>query len=120
MPFDYSTMQAKATDLIARYGRSVTLVSPSTELLDEAAPWKGVVSEPTSASATAVFIDYDLSEIDNDLIRAGDMRCLITGANSSAGSAKTLTDGNAVWNIVKVNQIKPGGTSMLFELQLRK
>lgn len=120
--FDYARSRATAERLIARFGRAVTVrrkaVSGATEAWN---PSTGTVTT-TDYPATAVITEYAAREIDGTLIRREDRRVQLSteGLNITPTTADALIVGSDVLAIVNVAPLEPGGTVVLYELQVRK
>ena len=132
MAVDYTNLANVALRLIGENGRSVTLTKKSRTLVDAAKPWRGTNDTlNTTLVATAVLFDVTDEQIslniaggeDNrDLILRGD-KMAVVAANSTSGqnlrSFDTFLDESEVYQIINVETVKPGPTTILYILQLR-
>jgi hypothetical protein len=119
--FDYSALVTKAQALIERFGQLVTLTTRTVSAIDGVAGT--VTSASTTATAYAVLFDYGLQDsgkafAKDVVIETGDKRCIIAGVTPTLDS--TVTIGAVVYRVVNVKELNPGGTSLYYELHLRK
>jgi hypothetical protein len=124
MALNYVRMQGRAKALIEANGRVVTLKKKARTAGDTNKTWRGPGTTPdvTLGSPKAVLIPYDEDDVDGTLIRRGDERAYIahSSLNVDLKDADILEDGDTTWKIEKINIIKPGDTSILYEMQLRR
>lgn len=110
--------------LITKHGRSVTLKKLSRTPTTSAKPWRGTgtTDDPdVTTTAFAVFIDYKNSEIDGEMIKAGDLMALVAAISGvDLREYNVLTDGTEEWSIMDVELIKPGTIEFLYKIQLRR
>lgn len=134
MAVDYTELAAIATELIEDNGRSVELRKKSRTVTDPAKPWRGTSTTPiATVTATAVVFDVTDEQIaleatredDRELILRGDKMAVIP-ASALAGSAATnlvgydtFVDGVDVYQIVNVETVKPGPTTLIYILTLK-
>lgn len=109
-------------DLIAEYGRSVTL-SALTGTVDATKPWRG--NDPAqvaipAASVVAVFAKIKLNATNRDLVKDGDTWAYIANTGVAADSYEMLTDSSVKWKIIKAHKIQPGDEILLYKLHLRR
>jgi hypothetical protein len=111
MSFDYSEDAATAIEMIAEFGRAMTLRSQTNS---------GTAWDPTivnvDTAIVGVMLEYEAHERDS-LIQASDKKVLTT---SSPTVAMKLIDGGVVYEIVSVKPLQPGDTVILSEIQARK
>lgn len=129
-----ASLQATATRLIAKHGRAVTLVKAGETALDAGEPWRGpaqaaTMTEPdpapaagaTETPAVAVILDYVESESPGAFKR-GSKRALISaaavGVAIDVSTYTILIDGAQRWRIARAENLKPGSTSFLWDLEL--
>ena len=110
--YNYGPIAATAVRLLAKFGRTVLLISETKG---------GTAYAPTltttSIEITAAIIGYTAKEIDGTLIQANDKILLTT---SPVTLSNKVTDGAITYNIVSILEIKPGNTPILYKAQLRK
>lgn len=128
MAIDYAALASDVQQLIEDNGRSVTLVRQSESAQLSGKPWRGgSASDDTTITATAILIEYEENEIDDQLVRRGDQRCLLA-ATSTEVAGQDITkfdtlDDSAVtgtWHIINVNAVQPGDTLIVYDIQLRR
>ena len=75
----------------------------------------------TETSATAVFVEYRETEFDGDSIRRGDKKLLVAASGiADLTTYDGVRDGTAEWRIVQCKVVKPGGTVLLYQFQVRQ
>lgn len=111
----YSNLEATATRLIAKYGKSADLYRQS----QSGPPHNPVITE-TTYTVTMVETGYSLTNRNETLVQAGDKLGII----STSGEAPLLSDkieiGSVKYSFVDISPLNPGGTVLLFEFQCRK
>ena len=74
----------------------------------------------TTVSVRAVITNYNQNEIDGTLIQREDKQAIIAGASvAKPDTFDELVRGSLRYKIVNVEEITPGGTPLLYKLQLR-
>lgn len=126
MAYDYSEFETLASDLIAEYGRALTMLKSGTTPNSVGEPWKGVSNRFSAATAgteiavTGVVLEYNERDF-TDEVKRGDKYVLVAAKGIADISLYDgLNDGGSVWRIVSSNILKPGGTSLLYALQVRQ
>jgi hypothetical protein len=113
-------LEDTAVRLIAKFGRSATLLRKSLTPDDPAAPWDSNDSEGASVPITAAFVAFKKDQIDGTVIHAGDMQVLIAAkATTPVSDSDTILDGGARWRIIATELIKPGSIEYLWKCQVR-
>ncbi|MFP1634091.1 hypothetical protein ACLB6G_20365 [Zhengella sp. ZM62] len=117
MTYDYTRPEATAQRLIAKFGQSVTLTKVTKVWND----WNPGVNL-TEYSATGAVMDYADREIDGTVIKAGDKRVYLSteGLTVEPDTTDTLTVGGVVHSIIRVDPLNPGGTVVMWTLQVRR
>lgn len=118
---DYSRLAATSSAQIADKGRSVSLVF---ETQGTYAPATDTFTGQTSSSQTVkmVITNYRKNEMDETMIKIGDRQGLLAPDNllRAPKTGDTVTDGAETFAIVSIEEIKPGDTTLLYKLQLRR
>src|SRR6056297_1781780 len=114
MAYDYSSLKETADRLIARFGKSATLVT----LTNSGTDYDPTVTESTTA-ITLVEIGYSLTNRNESLVQVGDKIFLVQAAAEPATDDKIRLDG-ADDNMVDTQPLSPGATVMLYEVQARE
>lgn len=115
----YPSLAATALSLLQEYGQSVTLSRTVRGTYDPAtgAPAAGTT---TTYTGTAAVFDYAQARIDGTDIRAGDqVAYLATDGVVLPLSGDTMTVGGVVYTVIRAGQLNPGGTAVLYDVQLR-
>lgn len=113
MSFDYSNLKATADRLIARFGKPATLISFTSSGPD----FDPVITE-TETAITLVETGYSLTNRNESLVQAGDKIWLVQAAAAPSLSDKIELDGTR-YNMVDIQPVAPGATTLLFEVQAR-
>jgi len=121
MNYDYSQIAAKAKKLIKKFGVPVTFViggggagiNPVTGQPVEAGPGEVV-------TAYGVITQYKLNDIDGTLIKQGDHLLLCEALNPIPDTAQTATIAGVDWQVVGVSPVAPGGTPIIYKVQMRR
>lgn len=119
--FDYTSIRALAEGQIREYGRTMTLIRPSATGFD---PETGAYAAGTSTEYEVVGISTKFSrkEIDGTFVQAADQKVLL--AADTISTVPTVSDllkiGEETWSILQVQEVSPGGTVLLYTLQIRK
>lgn len=116
----YNRMAATTLAQIDDKGRTVTLVTPGTDVYT---PGTGFTpGTPTEQTPKALFAAYKAKDVDGTIIRADDKECLIAASALSGEptTADKIKEGSTEWAVVHVEVIKPGDTALLYKLQVRR
>jgi hypothetical protein len=117
---DEIELQAVAVDLIAEYGRAVSLLPPGNTA-DATQPWKGTTGDGTAVSARAVFSPARYELVPGTAVQVGDQIAKVATRDLSAipTTAWAILDGAKRLNIVAIAETKPGDSSFIFTAQVR-
>lgn len=115
----YGNAQNTASKMLTKFGQSVTHTIRTAGTYNPATG--GLTVTETTQTVKAALFDYGNEEIDGMLIVAGDKRALVAALEITAPKMDdTLTVSSVVWTIKSVKELNPSGTSVMFELQVRK
>lgn len=117
--FDYAETKADADELIAEFGQSGYVRRPTSS----GPAHNPTAGAPANHAATFAVIDYSAREVDGSRILATDKRALLAVGSLTITPATTdlLVEADAqVYKIVRVGTIKPAGTVVLYDLQVRR
>lgn len=124
--FDYGRARRTADRLITRFGQ-VGAIRRSTsssrgDSTNSLSPAPGSASEPTDAPCTLVIVDYSQQERAGTLIKQTDRKALIAtkGLAIEPTNDDALVVGGDAYQIVSVAPLAPGGTTVLWEAQVRR
>jgi len=113
---DYSADLASATADIAEAGRPVTLIKTGTTSFDPTTS-TNTPATAVETSTYAVFTEYASKDIDGEIIKTGDKKCLIAGGVD----ADWIQDGADRYAVINVQAVEPGeGGPILSKVQVRK
>jgi hypothetical protein len=122
--FDYTDIAAVAKELIEDFGRTLTIRKIDTAPTDSSKPWRGQGTSHTSITPIGVILDYEAKDIDGEIIRGRDRLAYIAATSTEVGSNDLSTfdevvDETITYRIIQVERLKPGGTVLLYTMQLR-
>jgi len=110
----YSDLGLLADGLIDQFGYAVTIKTPTNT---------GTAYNPTvtwaSAAVIGLKLSYSKSEIDGNLVQAGDVQFLLKGG-AVLDTKCRIVDGSSEYQIITVSQVAPGGISVIQKAQARK
>lgn len=114
--FDYTRTRATADRLLARFGQTGAI-----RRVYSTGPVYDPVQTTTDYACTLVVTEYDKRDIDGTLILQTDRKVLVAVTGLSV--VPTVTDRAVVegvpLTIVAVMPLSPGGTVVMYELQVR-
>lgn len=115
----YASMQGTALSLLTKFGQTVTHTIRTAGTYD---PTTGAVTvTETSQSVNVALFDFGAEEIDGMIVIAGDKRAYIASSGVTAPKVDdTLSVGGVVWTIKRVTDTNPAGTSIMYDVQVRK
>lgn len=116
---DYASMQTRAADKIAEYGQSITLTRAAVTGTASGTriPTYGT---PITITGYGVEIEYTASEIDGTIVQKHDIKLIVNALTTAPAVDDTCTYGGTSYRVMNVKKLSPGGTVLLYELQLRK
>lgn len=116
MTFDYGPIASIAVTQVADKGQSITLTRNTPGTFN---PATGAVTGDSTATETvsAVVSDFRADQIDGSTIQRGDKQLLMTDAPNLDDS---VTIDSLEYQIVDINTISPGGTDVLYKVQVRR
>ena len=111
MSYDYSGLANTAQTLIDKFGRDTTLrVNTSS----------GSEFDPTivvnDTTIKAVFLSYKTNDVDGTLIKSND-KMLLTYVEVE--NKNEIVDGGHKYEVINVDEVKPGLTPMIYKVQIR-
>lgn len=113
----YTDLADAAEDLIAEFGRDITIRRASAGTYNPANDTLSGASS-TDIAAKAVFTNYSLYQIENtEGLERGDKSVLLTVAPQKGD---ILVDGTDTLTIISVEEVKPGDTPIIWKAQARE
>lgn len=114
--FDYTRSRATADRLIARYGQTGQLL-----VYTKTGTYDPTVTYPATA-CTLVVLEYESREVDGTRVLATDKKVLLkaTGLSAAPKTSDRLSIGGVEHSIVRVEPLSPGGTVVIYTLQVRR
>lgn len=118
----YENLARTALQQIAGKGRSVTIKSPGSAQAYDPDTDTFTAGTDGTASVKAIFTDFAKKDIDGEQILRTDKRVLIAASALATEPSTTdkLVDGSDEYRIIKVDVVKPGDTSILYAVQVRR
>ena len=115
--FDYSKLQTTATNLIQKFGGTVSVIVVSKGTYNTAT---GVVNDTTTETeVSGVKVDFKKNEIDGTLVKLNDIKIYLPSTVEVSKIDKLKISGNT-YNIIDIKEVKPADTFLYYELQVRK
>lgn len=116
MTFDYSNLKATADRLILRFGKAATLHQPTPETGPAYDPTPGATLE---TPITAVDFDQSVMKRPETLVEGVSRTLLVsTSAGVTPETDDQITVDGTRHHVVGVRPLNPGGTVLLFEVDL--
>lgn len=115
----YERMALTADKLLRDKGQAVTITRQSASAYD---PATGAATVTTSAqTGYGAIFDYGDKQIDGTVIKIGDKHLLLSASEITAPILNdTVTVGGIVYTVVEpLKTVSPGGTVIMYELNLR-
>lgn len=119
MSFSYQSLADTVAREIAEKGRDITLRRRSQSFN----PATGATSETLSEqSLRGLFTLYELRQRDGSTVRQGDQALLLAAEDLTTppSDADEVIDGGSSWQVISVERLQPGGTALLYRLQVRQ
>ncbi len=140
MAFDYSEMVGVVDELLAEFGREITLKKTARAAADTDEPWNGptewddaTASPNEMVKTTAVFIGRGMSltqgrvsgqqqeRVGPTLTTEGTDIFVVSGSvNVDVKQFTRINDGKQVWGITKVVELKPGDTVIAYIVEVHQ
>ena len=114
----YSGLAAVATRLLTDKGQQLTFTRKTTTVSDPVQGKRGTTTS-TYAGFGAAF-DYNRTEIDGQAVQRGDIRLLLNAVTTVPIIDDTTIIDSVTYRVMSVRPTSPGGTVVMYELQLRK
>ncbi len=135
MTYDYSRAARLAQRLIDRFGRTVSLVKPSSALLVPSRPWRGPDTDPDPGETITDFRSVvvtpnqvrifdlpalgDASEFEN-LVKFTERIYVLFPGNINVSEYTHVLDQNSRYGISATQTLTPGETSVLAYIGARR
>jgi len=124
---DWGAAAADVAAGLADAGQTVTVHQPATDgSFNSATDTTTGASSPQDHVVSAVEDDYSAFSVASGVVAAGDVKLLVSAVKLNGAAMPlpvadlwTVTLGGKRWAIKKVDRIAPGGTTVMYELQLR-
>ena len=111
----YARLNATARRLIAKYGKSATLVR-----LSQSGPAHNPTITETEYTITLADIGYSVTNRDQTLVQVGDKQGIISTAGETPLFEDKIEIDGQRYSFVDRKPLNPGGTTLLFDYHVRK
>lgn len=117
MSFDYAGLAARAALLVARFGRSATILRMSAT--QPATPWDETVAGSASELAVTV-VDMGIRDMyaPGGMITRRARVLLLAAAGVVPVKSDKVTLGSVTHEISEVRPLAPGGTDLVYEIEV--
>lgn len=114
----YSNMAATALRLLTKFGQTVVFTRPTGDTFD---PSLGSYSGGTTTTITGkgAAFDYKNSEIDGTIVQKGDVRVIFEASTVAPAQNDNCALDSINYRVMDVKPLSPGGTDVIFTVQLR-
>lgn len=127
----YDQMSALATEMMAEYGRSITLVKFSETPSDASKPWNGRTGVDTTLTLNAVFVppntvrQFGLTALGEgteyiDMITRSEQIAICNPDTEDVREYTALQDGGIEYGIIATQVLKPGDKRLLAFIGVRR
>lgn len=116
MTFNYLPLQAKASELITKFGIAAVFTRTTEGAFDPATGTKAVTT--STFNADVVTLAYSVNEIGLDTIQSGDLRVYAQSADIRVNDKMTI--GTDSFRVIRVTPIQPADVKIYVELQVRR
>lgn len=125
---DYAKLAATALRLIEATGRSVTFERLVKEAADPSKPWRGAQEQAVDATLTqaATFVPptgagLGKETVTPEMLARVQQVCLVgPSATFDLNRTSAIIDGGVKWMVDWVYELKPGSTSLLFAIGVKR
>ena len=119
MSFNYTKVRRTSDSLIAKFGTTVYI--RRIDINSESSPWDPAQTGYTDYESTALITGYEESSVDGTLIKNDDKKVLLSaqGLDITPDYSDKLIYGTQEYEIRNISPLAPGGTVVLYELQIR-
>lgn len=115
----YANLKSTASKLLQSKGQQVTFTRSVEASFDPATGIKTEDTDITFAGYGAAF-DYNKTEIDGEIVQAGDIRFLMEATDTAPALGDTTTIDSIIYRVMNVEVTSPAGTAVIYTVQLRK
>lgn len=124
MPEDISDMVATAQELIAEFGREITLQHPYAGALDPTKPWRGSPGiSYNTISVIGVFVKSKMTAPVGEILLRGQQTVLVAptqNADDLTEFTEVVDTDGTIWIVSSLNEVNPGGTTVLWEFTVKR
>lgn len=116
---DYAGLATTASALLAEFGQLVTITRRTVSSFN---PVTGVETLGTATQFTGygAGFNYKKAEIDGTVIMQGDLNLTLESTATVPAVGDVVTYQTIAYRVMDVETLSPGGTTLIYKLQLRK
>ncbi len=114
----YSNLANVALKLLKDKGQLLTISRETSSGFDPILSDNTVLASSFTGYGAA--FDYRKSEIDGEIVQAGDIRLLLNATSIPPEINDTVAVNGGVYRVMAVTETSPAGTPVIYTLQLRK
>lgn len=122
--FDYADLASTVSELIEEFGARAIL--NRTIDADYNATSSEVESSDRASAGRAVRVEYELKDIDGEMIRRGDVRLYVSVATETGAempepqNGDRITFDGTIWRVIACSPIKSATVAVAYDVQARK
>jgi len=118
MKFDYEGSKDRASKLLKRFGRSITIRVLTGKTFD--IPTQTNTPTYSDVTGNGVTLDFKNSEIDGSLILSSDIKLIIENLTVEPVIDSTTTIDGVAYRVSSVMLTEPAGVNIVYKIGLRK
>lgn len=121
--FDYTDVAQTAIDMVAEFGRTITLIQLSASPADPTMPWRGATDPRgvpvASKTCLAVFVDpfslraLGLTNVADDFLKRANQIAVIATSEDLAPYNEVVDADGSRWRVTFVHMLKPAAQNLL-------
>ena len=112
-------MAATALSLLTQYGEAITLTKYTRGSYSPSTLANSTGTTSATSGGFGVPIDYDGTEVNEGLVKQGDVRLYVNALSLEPETNDTVSLDSRVYRIVSVRRYAINSENVLYELQLR-
>lgn len=118
MSFNYGPLKNTASRLLKKFGKPITINVLTGQNNDPVTGGKNPTY--TDTTGNGVTLAYQGKEIDQSLIRTGDIKLIIEDLDIEPVVGSTTTVSSDLYRVDAVEKVSPGPVNLIYIIRLRK
>lgn len=110
-------MLATAKRLLTKYGQAVTFTNEQAGAAYSLGSFSG--GTPTTITGVGAAVQYSKGEIDGETIKRTDVKLIFEGGQGAPEQGFKCAVNGVDYRVMSADPINPGGTVVIYEVQLR-